>query len=278
MDASWIQWEPKLRWYLYLFGFAGFVTWETLWPRKTLVAPTGIRWAGQILLLMATSAFVLSIIPIGAIEVSVRAAAAGRGILPHSGLPLALQCIVGVLILDFVRFLQHWCYHASDVLWRIHRIHHSDPDFDLTTGLRVHPLEPFFSVATYLPVIWLFGIPTLAVMPYELARVLHAFFSHANIVLPQRLDQLLRLVLVTPEYHRVHHSDRPEENRHNYGEMFTLWDPLFRTRQAQPADGHERMGVGMKGYRGSHLWNPIRLIGWPFYDRAVQATSATRDE
>jgi hypothetical protein len=159
-------------------------------------------------------------------------------------------------------------------LWRIHRIHHSDPDFDLTTGIRFHPFDPILSIATYIPAVWFFGVPPVAAMAYELAHVVHAFFSHSNIVLPRALDAPLRLVLVTPETHRIHHSQRGDENRRNYGEMFTLWDRLLGTHQEQPALGHANMKVGMRGLEGSQLWNPLRLLAWPLYDNAIVAAHA----
>jgi len=274
LGPEWLQREPDVRWYLYLFGFGSIVLWETFWPRRTLVSPTGKRWIGQLLLMVLASVFTLWVIPVSAIEVSFRTAATGWGVLPHSGLPLALQCVIGILILDFVRFSQHWCFHASPLLWRIHRIHHSDPDFDLTTGIRFHPFDPILSIATYIPAVWFFGVPPVAAMAYELAHVVHAFFSHSNIVLPTALDAPLRLVLVTPETHRIHHSQRGDENRRNYGEMFTLWDRLLGTHREQPALGHANMKVGMRGLEGGQLWNPFRLLAWPLYDNAILPADA----
>lgn len=261
--------EPSVRWYLYLIGLGLMLAWETLWPRKRLVSDTAWRWAGQLILMVVASVITLWAIPVGAIEVAIRAASSGWGLLPHSGLPYWAQCLIGVLVLDLVRFGQHWCYHSSPLLWRLHRIHHSDPDFDLTTGLRVHPVEMMLSLATYLPVIWLCGVPVFSVVTYESMHLVHSFFAHANIVLPQRLDGFLRLFLVTPETHRIHHSDRMEENMRNFGEIFTVWDRLLGTHQEQPADGHEAMGIGLRGHSGQAMWNPIRLLIWPFYDKAI---------
>lgn len=232
---------------------------------ETMVRPTVADAAGHL--------FTLWVIPISAIEVSIQTVAAGWGILLNSGLAFSLQCVIGVLVLDFVRFSQHWCFHAFPCLWRIHRIHHSDPDFNLTTGIRFHPFDPILSIATYIPAVWLVGVPPVAAMAYELVLVVHAFFSHANIVLPRLLDGFLRFFLVTPETHRIHHSDRYEENLRNYGEMFTIWDRLLGTYQAQPVDGHEAMGIGLKGYSGGQMLNAIRLLAWPVYEKAITSVS-----
>lgn len=267
--ADWTHLEGTIRWYLYLVGFSVFVAWETLWPRKELVSNTPVRWTGQVLLIVLASLITIWVVPIGAIEVAFKAAAEKRGLLPNSGLPVVVQAILGVLILDFVRFSQHWSFHHSKLLWRMHRIHHSDPDFDLTTGIRFHPIDPILSLITYMPFVWFLGVPPLAVVGYELSHLIHAFFSHANIRIPARVENVLRLVIVTPETHRIHHSDDMRENFKNYGEMFTLWDRLLGSYQAQPAAGHERMGIGMKGYRGNRMFNPVTLLLWPFYDKAV---------
>lgn len=275
-SAEWLAWEPQARWWLYLFGFGAVIAWETLWPRKELVCDTGRRWCGQLAMMVLASWITLLVIPVSAIEVSFRVTAAGWGLLPNSGLPMAAQAVVGVLALDFVRFSQHWCFHRFDVLWRIHRIHHSDPDFDLTTGIRFHPLDPILSIATYIPVVWLLGVPPVAAMGYELAHVVHAFFSHANVRMPGWLDGAMRWVLVTPETHRIHHSDRREENLRNFGEMFTVWDRVLGTFQEQPAGGHEGMRIGLPGLTGGRTYNPVRLLAWPLWEKAMGAALTAR--
>ena len=272
IDPAWIELEPEARWYLYLFGFTAIIAWETFWPRRELRCSTAKRWSGQLALMVAASALTLWVIPVSAIEVAFQTRSAGWGLLPNLGLPWAVQAIIGILVLDFVRFSQHWCFHAFGWLWRIHRVHHSDPDFDLTTGIRFHPLDPILSMATYIPVVWALGVPPFAAMAYELRHVVHAFFSHANIEVPQRLENWLRCVIVTPETHRVHHSDLPAENRENYGEMFTFWDRVLGTYQAQPANGHRAMGIGIRGYEGGQTYNPLRLLAWPLYERALIAS------
>jgi len=278
IDPAWNELEPEIRWYLYLFGLIAIVAWETLWPRRRLLCSTGKRWSGQLTLMLVASALTLWVIPFSAIEVAFQTYAAGTGVLPNSGLPWAAQAIVGILALDFVRFSQHWCFHASSWLWRIHRIHHSDPDFDLSTGLRFHPFDPILCVGTYIPVIWLLGVPPSAVLVYELGHVVHALFSHANIVIPEKFESWLRLVIVTPETHRIHHSDLVAENHHNYGEMFTFWDRLIGTYQPQPAAGHERMGIGMRGYAGGQTYNLLRLLAWPIYEKALVSTQPTAEQ
>lgn len=268
-DSAWLELEPHIRWYLYLGGFALVALWETLQPRRKLVCSTPIRWCGQLALVVSASALTLWIVPVGSIESAFLAHAEGRGLLQWSGLPWAAQAAIGIVVLDFVRFGQHWCYHRFPLLWRIHRVHHSDPDFDLTTGLRFHPLDPLINTVTYIPVVWLLGPPPVAVMMYELAHVVHAFFSHSNVRMPARLETWMRWAIVTPETHRIHHSDDIEESQRNFGEMFSFFDRILGTYRAQPAQGHEAMGIGLKGYQDARTFNFVRMLAWPFYDGAM---------
>ena len=264
-----LELEPQLRWGLYLCAFTALAVWETLRPRKELVASTPWRWCGNASLTVATQFLFVWLVPLGAIITASSAREADWSLLNHSFIPLPLQGLLGILALDFTRYVQHYLFHAIGPLWRIHRIHHSDVDVDLTTGVRHHPLEVGLSAVSYLPVVWILGAPPLAVIGYELFQIFHAFFSHANIALPARLEGLLRRLIVTPDLHRVHHSDRAAESQRNYGITFPFWDRLFETYQDQPQDGHRDMGLGIKGFQDARSLNVLRILGWPFHDSAM---------
>lgn len=264
-----LELEPQLRWGLYLSAFTALAVWETLRPRKELVASTPWRWCGNASLIVATQFLFFGLVPLGAIITASGARESGWGLLNHSFIPLPVQALLGILALDFTRYVQHYVLHAVGPLWRVHRIHHSDVDMDLTTGVRHHPLESLFALVTYLPVVWALGAPPLAVIGYELFQIFHAFFSHANIAMPARIDSVLRRLVVTPDMHRVHHSDRADESRRNYGLAFPFWDRLFGTYQAQPQDGHRFMGLGIEGFQDARSLNVLRILGWPFHDNAM---------
>jgi sterol desaturase/sphingolipid hydroxylase (fatty acid hydroxylase superfamily) len=241
--------EPNLRWYLYLGAFTALAVWEILCPQKRLVASTAWRWGGNVALMAATQFLLIWLLPIGSVITALAAREANWGLLNQSSIPVAGQVMITILALDFTRYLQHWLFHAVPALWRIHRIHHSDVDMDLTTGLRHHPLEAVVSAATHFPVVWLLGSPPVAVAGYGLFQVFHAVFSYAKVATPLRLDAVFRWFIVTPDMHRVHHSDLPEESQRNYGLTVPFWDRLLKTYQAQPNDGHEAMGSESKAFK-----------------------------
>lgn len=270
-SAEWLAWEPQARWWLYVFGLGSLLAWETVWPRRELVCHTAKRWSGHAALAVAGYWIAQLVVPIGAVETALKAAEAGRGVLANAGLPWAMQVVMGVLVLDVVRFAQHWSFHRFGVLWRIHRVHHGDPDFDVTTALRFHPLELLATAGTAVAAVWWMGVPLAAVVGYELVKAVHALFSHANARMPGWLEGPLRWVLVTPDTHRVHHSERWEESMRNYGELFTVWDRMLGTFQEEPAGGHEGMRMGLPGLRDGRTYNPARLLVWPFADGALRA-------
>lgn len=260
---------PRVQWYLYLIAFAVIAGWETFRPRRKLHASTPARWGAHFVLFASANYFVFWLVPASAVTTAVLARENGVGLLDQAALPLPLEAVLGVVLLDFVRYFQHYVFHAVPPLWRIHQIHHADLDYDLTTGLRFHPIESLFLSATYLPVVWLLGAPPFAVIGYELAYIFVAFFVHGNVSMPVKADAWMRLLFVTPDMHRVHHSDIPSESRRNYSGLFSFWDRLFRTYQAQPVAGHRDMGIGLIGYKDSRSLNPLRILAWPFTDRAM---------
>jgi sterol desaturase/sphingolipid hydroxylase (fatty acid hydroxylase superfamily) len=166
-----------------------------------------------------------------------------------------------VVVLDLVIYLQHVLFHAVPALWRLHRMHHADLDFDVTTGLRFHPIEIVLSMGIKLAVVAVLGPPAAAVLVFEVILNGTAMFNHSNIRIPLGLDRILRWVVVTPDMHRVHHSVVPQETNSNFGFNLPWWDRLFGTYRAQPAEGHDGMTIGIELFRARRdLWLDRMLI------------------
>ena len=175
-----------------------------------------------------------------------------------------LAIIFGIIILDFAIYIQHVLFHAVPLFWRFHRMHHADQDFDVTTGIRFHPVEIILSIVIKMAVIALVGVPAMAVLIFEVLLNITSMFNHANIKLPLIFDSLLRLFLVTPDMHRVHHSILPSETNRNFGFNLTFWDHLFGTYQKQPKYGHEKMNIGIDSFRNPNDLHLHHMLFQPF--------------
>lgn len=222
---------------------------ETLAPRRAPVQRTSVRWL-HIAGLALINASLASIATFSsALVVAALAAEHGWGLLPALGLPSPVAFVVGVLVLDLVSYFKHRAYHAWPVLWQLHVVHHSDADMDVGTGLRHHPgdylLDGFLTAAAVL----ILGVSVEAVVAYLVLATAHNPFRHGNIALPAWLDAALRRAIVTPDWHRVHHSSLERETNSNFGGVLTWWDSLFGTYRAQPERGHSGMELGLEYFR-----------------------------
>jgi sterol desaturase/sphingolipid hydroxylase (fatty acid hydroxylase superfamily) len=240
------QHEGSLKWALLLLAFVIFALWETYRPRRALVASTARRWGSHAILWFLGSVSAGWIYRASAVLVASTAAASHYGLLNRETIPYGVRCIVAVLLLDLLRYGQHCLYHAVPVLWRIHQVHHADPDYDWSTSLRFHPAEVLLTQGIYLAVIAVLAPPALAVLCLELADVVMNIFVHANVSVPPWIDACLRRFLITPDMHRIHHSEELMEQNSNLGVVFPWWDRLFGTYRPQPAAGHDNMGVGLR--------------------------------
>lgn len=192
---------------------------------------------------------------------AVLAAGNGWGLLNALAVPAWLAVPLAILALDLAIYFQHVLFHAVPLFWRLHRMHHADLEFDVTTGIRFHPVEILLSMGLKLGVVAALGAPPLAVLVFEIVLNASSLFNHANIALPGRLDALLRLVVVTPDMHRVHHSVHPSETNSNFGFNLAVWDRIFGTYTAQPREGHEGMTVGLHSFRSlRELWLDRMLL------------------
>jgi sterol desaturase/sphingolipid hydroxylase (fatty acid hydroxylase superfamily) len=195
--------------------------------------------------------------------VAIAGEAHGWGLVNALALPAWLAIPLAIILLDLAIYFQHVMFHAVPTLWRLHRVHHSDPDFDLTTGLRFHPLEIVISTVVKCAAIAAFGVGALAVLAFEILLNATAMFNHGNGAMPAALDRTLRWLVVTPDMHRVHHSVRYNECSSNYGFNLPWWDRLFGTYRAQPVDAHTTMAIGVDAFRGADELRLDRLLLQP---------------
>ena len=257
--------EATIRLGFFLGVFAAMALWEVLSPRRALTVSKLVRWMNN-LGLVAFNTFLLRLLfPAAAVGMAAFSAEQGWGLLNHFGVPVWLALPVAVIAMDFVIWLQHVMVHAVPALWRLHRVHHADLDYDLTTGARFHPIEIILSMLIKFATIMLLGPPLAAVLLFEVILNGMAMFNHGNIRLPRGLDSRLRWLLVTPDMHRVHHSVEDDEANSNFGFNLSCWDRLFGTYRDQPRNGHEGMVIGIRGYRTPHevSWLP-GILALPF--------------
>jgi len=215
--------------------------------------------------------------PTAAVGLALLGEERGWGLLNNLVLPTWLSLALAVLLLDFVIYLQHVMFHAAPALWRLHRMHHTDLDFDVTTGARFHPIEILLSMGLKLAAVAALGAPALAVLIFEVLLNATAMFNHANLRIPEAVDTVLRWVLVTPDMHRVHHSVVPRETNSNFGFNLPWWDRLLGTYRAQPAAGHRAMTIGIEQFRAPRdLWLD-RMLVQPFLGEAGRYPINRRD-
>jgi sterol desaturase/sphingolipid hydroxylase (fatty acid hydroxylase superfamily) len=245
--------ETAVRLGAFLGVLALMAAWEALAPRRALAVSKARRWASNLGIVFLNSALLRIVFPATAVAAAVLAQERGWGLLNQYDVSFAIAVTASVVALDLAIYLQHVMFHAVPALWRLHRVHHADLDFDVTTGARFHPIEILLSMLVKMALIVVIGPPAVAVMIFEVLLNATAMFNHANVRLPLAADRLLRLVVVTPDMHRVHHSVEQHETNANFGFNLSLWDRLFRTYRAQPDAGHERMTIGIRGYRAPKL-------------------------
>ena len=260
--------EPAIR-LGFFFGVLGLMSvWEVLAPRRTLTVSKTLRWLNNLGLVFFNSVLLRVLFPAAAAGMAAFAGARGWGLFNYFAAPFWLAVVVSVIALDFIIYLQHVMFHAVPALWRLHRMHHADPDFDVTTGARFHPIEIILSLLIKFATIAVLGPPVVAVVVFEVLLNATAMFNHGNIHLPQPLDRLLRWIVVTPDMHRVHHSVEDDEANSNFGFNLPWWDRLLGTYRDQPRAGHRGMTIGIHRYRTARevSWLP-GMLTLPFKGR-----------
>ncbi len=259
--------ESTFRLGLFASIFAVMTVLEALLPRRDRRFARARRWPSNIGLLIADVASVSAVtffIPVTAVITAFWASANGWGLLNLVALPVWLEWIIAIIVLDWVIWAQHLITHKVPILWRLHRVHHSDVEMDATTAIRFHPLEIIFSVFVKSAAILLLGPAAAAVVVFEALVNGSALFNHANFNLPKPLDVLVRSTFVTPDMHRVHHSVHRQETDSNYGFFLSIWDRIFGTYTAQPRDGHDEMEIGLAEWQDDAPTRWIWAISFPF--------------
>jgi sterol desaturase/sphingolipid hydroxylase (fatty acid hydroxylase superfamily) len=255
--------EPLIRLTAFLAVFAMMALWEILAPRRTQAHGRLVRWSSNLGVVALNTAILRIVFPTAAMGVGLIAEARGWGLFQNVAAPTWLAIVGSVLLLDLTIYFQHVLFHATPSLWRLHRMHHADLDFDVTTGVRFHPLEIVLSMILKLGAVAAIGAPALAVLIFEVLLNATSMFNHGNVRMPLHLDRVLRWILVTPDMHRVHHSILPFETNSNFGFNFPWWDRIFGTYRAQPSAGHENMTIGIDQFRDARELRLDRMLVQP---------------
>lgn len=236
---------------------------EWVWPRRAASAPRAGRWATNLLMLAVDALVLRLVLPLLAVAWALEVSSLGWGLFNLLAWPGWLEFILAVLLLDLAIYAQHRVMHRIPLLWRLHRVHHTDLDFDASTGVRFHPLEILLSMGVKLLLVTLLGPAALAVLVFEALLNASSLFEHSNLRIPVRVDRWLRLLVVTPDMHRVHHSVHADEYNRNFGFSFPWWDRLLGSYRAQPRDGHLDMTIGQRQFRDASAQRLDRLLLQP---------------
>lgn len=237
---------------------------EQAFPRRRRAASRPLRWVNNLALVFLNSVLVRLLLPVSLIGFADIVAAQGWGLFNLMAGSFWLHVLLSLILLDLAIYLQHRLLHAVPALWRLHRLHHADLDYDTTTGLRFHPLEILLSMIFKFALVVLLGVPAVAVLVFEVVLNGMALFNHANVNIPAGMDRFLRAFVVTPDFHRVHHSIQPQETNSNFGFNLSCWDRLFRSYRPQPEDGHLGMTIGLAQFREMDELRLDRMLGQPF--------------
>lgn len=256
-----LHYEPTIRLSFFFGILIVMAAWEVAAPRRRREIPRLLRWTNNLGIVVVDTILVRLTFPIAAVGLAILAAEHQWGLFNALDAPVWLVFIISVIALDLAIYLQHVMFHAVPALWRLHRMHHADLEFDVTTGLRFHPIEVLLSMGLKLVVVAAIGPPATAVLVFEVILNGTAMFNHSNIRIPSAVDHVLRWIVVTPDMHRVHHSIHPIETNSNFGSNLPWWDRLLGTYRAQPREGHENMTIGIEQFRTRRdLWLDRMLI------------------
>ena len=264
--------SPTTEFAIRLGAFAGvflaMALWELLAPRRPWAIGRAPRWPSNLGIVVVDALAVRLLIPTAAVGVALIASEQGFGLFHLLGWPDWLAGLIGFLALDLVVYGQHVVFHKVPWFWRLHRMHHADLDFDVTTGVRFHPIEILLSMLIKMVAVAAFGIPAGAVVAFEVVLNATSLFNHSNAAMPAWLDRTVRLLVVTPDMHRVHHSVVRAETDSNFGFNLPWWDRLFGTYRAEPAAGHDGITIGLPIFRDRRELRLDRLLMQPFREPA----------
>ena len=269
IGSTLVGYEGAIRIAAFAAVFALMAAWEIAAPRRKLSLPKGRRWLANLGVTLLNAVLVRALFPTAVVGVALATGERNWGLFNVLPVPGLLAFVLSFIALDLVIWVQHVAFHRVPLLARLHRMHHVDLDFDVTTGLRFHPIEILLSLLIKSFAVVALGAPAAAVLLFELALNLGSLFNHGNVRMPRSIDRALRWFIVTPDMHRVHHSIVPEEINSNFGFFLSWWDRLFGTYSAAPRAGHDAMTIGVRDTRDpaicASLWPMLAL---PFKERA----------
>ena len=262
---AWIL-DREIEWQLgcFIFILSLMACWEVIAARRQLTVSKRGRWLSNLGLTALNSVLLRLLLPVTAVGSAWVAAERGWGLLSVLPVPQWLVVPLSIVILDFAIWTQHVMFHRVPLLWRLHMVHHADPDLDVTSGARFHPLEMLLSLLIKVGVVLLVGIPAIGVFLFELILNATAMFNHSNVKVPNGVDGVLRWFLVTPDMHRVHHSVIVDECHTNFGFNLPWWDRLLGTYRAQPQGGHLGMTIGLTEFRTGVRQTVAWMLALPF--------------
>ena len=269
--------EPLVRLCAFFGVFAVMAGWETCAPLRARAVSRSVRWPSNLGIVALNTVLLRLLVPTAAVGLALLAESRTWGLLNNVPLAYPVSVAAGVVLLDLAIYLQHLLFHAAPALWRLHRMHHADLDFDVTTGTRFHPLEILLSMVIKVGVIAALGPPAVAVLLFEIALNATSMFNHANVGIPIAVDRWLRWLVVTPDMHRVHHSVKPRETNSNFGFNLPWWDRLFGTYRAQPEQGHTGMVIGLDRFRTVPDLRLDKMLVQPFVGDAGAYPVGARD-
>ena len=258
------DYESYIRLGSFIGLFALLTIWEISTPKRELLELRRFRWISNIGLIIISSLLVRFILPTAAVGIALHVEQENWGFLNHYDLPFALQFLLAFILMDLAIYFQHVMFHALPLFWRFHRVHHTDLDCDITTGLRFHPFEIVISILFKFLVIATIGAPVVAVVIFEITLNAASMFTHSNIKIPSTLERIVRWFIVTPDMHRIHHSIEENETNSNFGFFMSIWDRLLGTYTKEPEGGHTNMKIGLRNFREPKWQNLRWLIYLPF--------------
>lgn len=277
LDSFITEHEVMIRLSFFFGVFILMALWELIAPRRKLLLPKLLRWSNNIALVFFNTMVLRLLFPTAAIGMAVFVESRSWGIVNYYDVYYPVAVLATIVIMDGIIYLQHVMVHAVPILWRLHRVHHADPDFDITTGSRFHPIEIILSMLIKFAVIIVLGAPVVSVIIFEILLSSAAMFNHSNVRLNVTFDKYLRFFIVTPDMHRVHHSVNADETNSNFGFNLPWWDRLFGTYREQPRAGHAQMTIGIHQYnKASQVTWLHKMLLLPFIGKVTEYTINSR--